>query len=100
MTRLILTALLLLSSISAHADTGCTIAQVSKTLHADRTLRHYEYASDYFGDQKPPTFKPRKRTDQYLFWVERNGTTYPAIVTYPSGKCTGGVAVVKVEQGE
>src|ERR1700758_2705779 len=100
MTRLILTALLLLSSINAHAANGCTPAQVMKTIHSYESYLAYAYGSDWNGEQKKPTMRQHANNDQYLFWVERDGTTYPAIVTYQSGKCTAGVAVVKENQGE
>jgi len=80
---------------------GCTIAQVMKTIHAaKKSYAKYEYASDYSGMQGAPTQKQNETTDQYLFWIDNNGNTCPAVVSYESGKCTDGTGVVKVNACE
>ncbi len=77
------------------AASGCTIAQVMKAIHQKKANSHFEYASDFDGEQGPPTQKRHESNDQYLFWIDNNGQTCPAIVTYASGSCEGGTAVVK-----
>jgi hypothetical protein len=79
------------------SDNSCTIAQVMKTVHQKRAYAKYEYASDYEGKQGAPTLKQNENSDQYLFWVDKDGQTCPAVVTYESGKCTDGKAVVKTD---
>ncbi len=84
---------------ASHAQ-ACTQAQVMKTIHQNKAYQEFSYASNYAGEQKGPTLKKNQNTDQYLFWVEKDGTTYPAIVTYASGTCRAGKAVIKTKQGE
>lgn len=72
------------------ASTGCSVAQVMRTLHQKADYRKYEYA----GNGNPVT-KQHENNDQYIFWVDDNGQTCTAIVTYESGSCTNGAAVVK-----
>jgi hypothetical protein len=102
MKKIVLTLTACLVSIGAAQATssGCSISQVMKTLHQNKAYSKYEYASNWDGDQGAPTHKLRKSSDQYLFWVDKDGTTFPAVVTYPQGSCTGGKAVVKTDQGE
>jgi hypothetical protein len=83
-------------SAQALADGGgCTIEQVMNTVHQNQANRAYKYSSDYAGSQGQPTQKQNEDSDQYLFWVGKDGETCPAIVTYDSGECTSGVAVIK-----
>jgi len=90
----------LASAITASAADGCSVAQVMKTIHSQSAYRKFKYAGNYNQTQGPPTQKQHENNDQYLFWVDDNGQTFPAIVTYDSGSCLGGAAVVKTSQGE
>ncbi len=83
------------------ASSPCTVAQVMKTLREKKAYAEYEYASDYDGDPKGlPTQKRNENSDQYTFWVDNKGTSYVAIVTYDSGRCTGGKSIIKTKDGE
>ena len=78
----------------------CTIGQVMKTVHTHKANFKYEYASDFDGQQGPPTLKRHATNDQYLFWVDDNGQTFPAIVTYATGECENVTSVIKIHDGE
>ena len=74
------------------ASTGmpCTTAQVMRTVHADRANSKIEY-----GQNGAPGQRQNENNDQYFFRVDDEGRNFQAIVTYDSGSCVGGVAVIK-----
>ena len=104
MKKLILssiTALAALSSAAALAD--CTQADVMKAVQHSYGSS-YKYASDYYGNtDTAPTYKRTNSSDQYLFWVDKDGTSFKAVVTDhgdSAGPCKGLTAWVDVKNGQ
>ena len=85
----------------AHATAKkCSQETVMSTVHEHEDYKDFTYGSDYQGEQKAPRPKRGKKTDQYVFWIDDNGQSCVAIVTYDKGTCANGKAFVKMDACE
>jgi hypothetical protein len=100
MKRLFVAILALAISPAAFAEGSCSKAQVMAAVHKAYGPE-FKYASNNAGDAEAgPTFVQHENNDQYVFWVDKVGNTFKAVVTSDSGSCTHLRAFVDLQNGQ
>ena len=99
MTKLLITVFSLVASTAAFAEGSCSKAELMHAVH--KTYGHaYNFASGNEQGSTEASFVQHENSDQYVFWVDKSGNTFKAVVTTDSGSCTNVRAWVDVNNGQ
>ncbi len=99
MIRFLIVALSFVASTAAFAEGACSKAQLMAAVHKVYGPE-FKFASGNDGSSDEATFVQHENNDQYVFWVDKNGNTFKAVVTSESGSCTHLRAFVDLNNGQ